>query len=253
MSFITDEKFLIPFLATTGASLTIILLQFLGRYIGNRRKKLYAVAYIADISFRSLFSDLLLKKRTILPHINATKRIISGDLKLLNTMFLGDEFDVLTDAPFDFGFLSEEYKVLLGNDDIDLVQAYEFIVYTNKNGMTQRAFNEFVKSNLKSQYFFNQKTPEAQQDILNTYWDYLDKLKHEGDRNICFVIDAFVPHVKEYIKGKQFLFFSKKSIEKSLLAIEKSVSDFRDALPEKKTPNDIASGGIQRALKKKET
>ena len=101
---------------------------------------------------------------------------------------------------------------------------------------------------MKSQHAFGQKTPEVQQDILNTYWDYLDKLRHEEDRNIGFVIDAIAPHIKRYIREKQFLFFSRKSIEKSLRKIEKTISDFRDVLPEKKSPKDIASGGIQRAL-----
>jgi hypothetical protein len=248
MEIFLDQKFLIPFLSTAGASLTIIFLRFLSRYISNRKKKLYAVAYIADISSRMLFSDLMLKKSTILPHISAVKKIITGDTNLSQTMFLADEFDVLTDPPFDFNFLAEEYMVLLGNDDIDLVQVYEVINYTNKNNTTQKAFNEFVRNNLKSQHLFSQKTREAQRDILATYWDYLDKLNNEGDRNIRFVIDEIAPRMKNYSNGKQFLFFSKKSVRKSLMKIERAISYFKDVLPEKKTPESIMSGGIQRAL-----
>ena len=106
---------------------------------------MYAIAYLVDIAFRTLFSDLLLKRSTILPHIEVAKRILAGDAELLRTTFLADEFDVLTDASVDFDFLPDEHKILLGADDIDLVRAYEFIVYANKNNATQRSLNEFIK------------------------------------------------------------------------------------------------------------
>jgi hypothetical protein len=174
-------------------------------------------------------------------------------MHLLEIMFFSDEFDILTDATVEFSPLLEEYKILLGIDDIDMVQAYEFIMYSKRNIAVQKTFNEFVKNNLKSQHLFNQKTQDAQRDVLNIYWDYLDKLRHKGDRNICFIIDRIVPHIKEYIKEKQFLFFSKKSIKRSLIKIESAIFDFKDVLPEKNMLKNIANGGIQKALKQNES
>lgn len=242
-----NDRFLLPFLSTVGASLTIIFLNFLSRYIKDRKKKLYGIACIADISFRALLSDLMLKKRTVLPHIVATKKIIAGDTKLLETMFLADEFDILTDAPFNLDLLSEEYKILLGNDDITMVRAYEFIVYSNKNDATQKAFNNFVKENLKSQHLFSQKNLEQQQDILSTYWDYLDRIKHEMDRNISNIILLY-PVIEKYIAEKQFLLFRKRSIIESFAKTEQVISDYNDVLPERDFVQNIGNGGIQNAL-----
>ena len=188
MVFFTDEKFIIPFLsalfATLGASLTILLIQFINRYIKDKKKKIYATSYIADVCFRVLTSNLILKKHTVIPHIEAVQRILKGDEELLNTMFLADEFDVLTDKSFDFNILSDEYKILLGCDNINLIQSYEALIYMIKNDKIRTNFNEFVKHNLKSEHFFKNQTPDKQSDILNTYWDYLEKIKHEEDRNI---------------------------------------------------------------------
>lgn len=173
MAFLTDEKFLIPFLsalfATLGASLTILLIQFINRHIKDKKKKIYASSYITDVCFRVLTSNLILKKHTVIPHIEAVKRILKGDEELLNTMFLADEFDMLTDKSFDFNILSEEYKILLGCDDISLIQSYETLIYMIRNDKTRTNFNDFVKQNLKSEHLFKNQSPDKQSDILNTY------------------------------------------------------------------------------------
>lgn len=248
MAFFTDEKFLTPFLSTLGAALTIIMLQFIHRYINDRKKKIYAIGYIMHDCFGLLQSNLILKKHTIIPHIDVIKKIIDGDDKLLNTMFLADEFDILTDKPIDIDHLSEEYKILLGSDDISLVKSYEALNYLNKSAKTGEVFNDFVKNNLKSEHFFRSQSQDKQLDILNIYWDYLDKIKHETDRNISFILQIILPSIKKYIKSKQFLLFSTKSISALTNEAENSLINFRDVLPEKDYFKKAISGGIQKVL-----
>jgi hypothetical protein len=248
IKLITNREFLILFSSTVAASMTMVLLNFIGQFVSTRRKKLYAVSYIIDVAFRMLFTSLTMKKHTIIPHITATKRILSGDVDLLKTMFLADEFDVLTDAPFHPYDLSENYKELIGIDDINLVQAYEFLLYSSKNMGTQECFNAFVKENLKSYLTFTQKSSETQADILNTYWDYLSKLEHEEDRVIFHVLYSMVPQIKEYIGEPQFIFFSKRSISQMFMAINKISSEYQDVLCDEKKMKQVLTGGIQKLV-----
>jgi hypothetical protein len=249
MNIFTTEQFLVAFLSTLMASLTVIFLQVWGRDIEERRKKLYAIAHITDISYRVLNMSLFLKKNTLIPHIKAAQLILKGDADLLRKMFLADEFDILTDKPISFNSLPEEYKVLLGFDDINLIRAYETMVYDNENNATKMAFNEFVKENLKSQHLFSQMTAEKQQDVISVYWDYLDKLKHQADRISWFVLDVLDPIIREYIKRKQFIFFPKSNIKKHLERIESTSLEFKEFLPEKNFIENIMTGGIQRIVK----
>lgn len=145
MSFFTDEKFLIPFLATVGASCTIILLQVLSRYIKEQRQKIYASSYVADVCFRVVQSELILLKHTINPHIEAMKKIFSGDQALLEKMFVSDEFDILKSPPMKFEHLSEEYKLLIGYDDIKLVQMIDTLNYMISIEYNQSDLNNIVK------------------------------------------------------------------------------------------------------------
>jgi hypothetical protein len=248
MGFFADEKFLIPFLSTLGAALTVITLQFIHRYVNDKKKKIYAIGYIMHDCFGLLQSNLILKKHTIIPHIDAVKKIIGGDEKLLNTIFLADEFDILTDEPIDIDHLSEEYKTLLGSEDISLVKSYETLIFLNKNIKTSEVFNDFVKNNLKSEHFFKSQSPDKQIDVLKIYWDYLDKIRHETDRNIFFILEIILPSIKKYINRKQFLLFSTKGIKTLTNKVENSLTNFQDVLPEKDYLNKAISGGIQKAL-----
>jgi hypothetical protein len=248
INFITNQEFLILFSSTVAASLTMVLLQFINQFVADRRKKLYAVAYFIDIAYRMMFISLTMKKHTIVPHIKATKKILTGDREILRTMFLADEFDVLTDEPFQPSDLPEEYKVLVGIDDMNLIQSYEFLSYSSKNTTIRKSLNEFVKANLKSHLLFAQKPDEVQQDILNTYWDYMSSIEHEEDRVIFHVLYTAVPQIKEYIKTRQFLFFSKQSINKMLALIGDLSSKYRDVIPEEKVIKDVLTGGIQRMV-----
>jgi hypothetical protein len=162
INFILDPKFLIPFLSTAGASLTIIILQSIHRIDTDRKKKLYTVAYMTVVGVRLLHSSLIIKKNTILPHLNATEKILKGDHDLLDKMFLADEFDILTDGSIDFNDLPEEHRVLVGYDDIHLLQAFESLLHFNKIDSTNNSLNDFVKVNLKSELSFRSKSSDEQ-------------------------------------------------------------------------------------------
>ena len=91
-----NDKFIMPFSATVGAALTLLLLQYVTRRVGDKKKKLYAIFYILDICFRLLRTTFILQKHTVLPHIEMIKRILKGDVELLEDTFVSDEFDILT-------------------------------------------------------------------------------------------------------------------------------------------------------------
>jgi hypothetical protein len=249
IDFMLNPKFLIPFLSTAGASLTLIILQSIHRIDTERKKKLYTVAYITDVGIRLLQSSLILKKNTITPHIEAAKKIIAGDRDLLKKTFLADEFDILTDGAMDFSNIPEEYKVLVGYDDIHLLQAFEMLLYLNKIDNTRNSLNDFGKLNLKSEYLFGNKSHEEQLDILSTYWDYLDKLDHAEDRLIAFVLYIFLPRVRQYIGRMSFFLYSKKNIMTQLDSASILNNKYRRIIPEPDFFEKSVSGGIQRIIK----
>jgi len=248
IDFILDSRFLIPFLSTAGASLTVIVLQSIHRVDNDRKKKLYAVAYMTDASFGLLQSSLMLKKNTIIPHIDAAKKMIEGDRDLINTTFLADEFDILTDAAIDFNTLPEEHRILVGYDDIQLLQAFETILYLNRIDKTRNSLNDFVKLNLKSKLSFENKSQDEQVDILSTYWDYLDKLVHEKNRIIAVVLYIFLPRVRQYINRWSFLLYSKKNIAKQLDRVMDLHNKFGGIIPDPSFFEKSVSGGIQKII-----
>jgi hypothetical protein len=249
IDFILDPRFLIPFLSTAGASLTVIILQSIHRVDNDRKKKLYTVAYMTEVSFRLLQSSLILKKNTIIPHIEAAKKMIEGDQDLIKKTFLADEFDILTDSAIDSNNLPEEHRVLVGYDDIQLLQAFETIVYLNRIDKTRNSLNEFVKLNLKSELSFENKSQDEQVDILSTYWDYLDKLDHEENRIIAFVLHIFLPRVQQYINRMSFLLYSKKNITKKLDRVMDLHNKFRSIIPDPSFFEKSVSGGIQNIIR----
>jgi hypothetical protein len=175
--------------------------------------------------------------------------MIEGDESLIRKTFLADEFDILTDSAIDFNNLPEEYKVLVGYDDILLLQAFETISYLNRIDKTRNSFNEFVKLNLKSQLAFEHKSKDEQIDILKTYWDYLDKLDHEENRLIAFVLYIFLPRVQGYINRISFLFYSKKNITTRLNGAVDLHNRFRTIIPDKSFFEKSLSGGMQNIIK----
>lgn len=250
IDFVLNPKFLIPFLSTAGASLTIIILQSIHKIDVDRKKKLYTVAYMADVCLRLLQTSLIIKNSTIIPHIEAAKKMIAGDKELLKKTFLADEFDILTDNAINFNNLPEEHKVLIGYDDIEFLQAFETVLYMHKLDKTKSSFNEFVKLNLKSELAFSKRSQKEQNDILSTYWDYLDKLAHEEDRVIAFVFHIFLPRAQKYIGRIGFLLYSKKNIE-TLIQRAKALHDkYKDIIPDSNFFQESVSGGLQKILKK---
>ena len=141
MEPLLNEKLVLPFLATLGASLTIILMQFIARRVKETKQKIYAVNYICDSSMRILFSEFILVRHTILPHIEATERIAEGDEELLAKTFLANEFDILTAGASSFSHLLNDYSLQIGYDDIKLVQMYEALLYLHKNEANRISLN----------------------------------------------------------------------------------------------------------------
>lgn len=248
MSFFSSQEFLIPFLSTLFASLTVIFIQFCNFYISEKKKKLYAMNHISIVCSTILHSELIIKVHTILPHIEAIKRIIKGDKKLQETMFLSDEFDILTEKPLNLNLLPEEYKILIGCDDVSLLHLFEMINHQFSNEQRTQALNKFVTDNLKRQNEFLLKDKEQQEDCLVTYWDYLSNQERKSDRIIFLIVQMLVPVIFKYIKSKQFFFFSTIGIDISLQEIRKTLEEYKEFLPKDNFLEETKTGGIQRAL-----
>lgn len=229
--FLSSQNFLIPFLATLGASLTVIIIERFGRIRIEKKKKIYALAYMSDALFRLLLISITMKKHTIIPHITAIKKIISGDDQLLDKIFSMDDFDILTDKPIKFDHLPREYKILLGYDDITLVQMYETLGYLSENDKTKDTFNHFTKENLKSRNEFCKKSDEDKKDVLENYLDYLERIEHEENRALVFIVEMIYPKIKEYIRSPSIWLYSKKSIRTSLEKIEYIKNQNVDIIP----------------------
>lgn len=248
IDFFLNEKFIIPLFATLGASSTIILMQFYARRVKETKQKIYAVNYICDVAYRILFSEFILLKHTIKPHIEATGRIIEGDQELLAKTFLTNEFDILKAHSPRFSHLPNEFSLQLGYDDIKLVQIYEMLLYLNGSEINRIDLNEFVKENLKSMGKFDLKSVEEQQSILYTYHDYLASLEHESSRVVTFILHTLTPVMKKYINSYSFWLYSTKNakttINKTLLLAKENSS----LIPKKDYMEKVINGGIQSEL-----
>ena len=248
LDFFLNEKFIIPLLATLGASSTIILMQFYARRVKETKQKIYAVNYICDVVHRVLFSEFILLRHTIKPHIELMERITEGDHELLTKTFLSDEFDILKAHSQSFSHLPNEFSLQLGYDDINLVQIFETLLYLNGLEINRKNLNEFVKNNLKSMDNFVAKTGKEQQSILYTYYDYLTSLEHESNRIVTFILRALSPAMKKYIGSYSFWLYSTKNakdiINKTLLLAK----DNKDLIPDKDYMEKVKNGGIKGEL-----
>ena len=248
MEFLTNEKLLLPLLATLGASLAVIGFQALNRYEKEKMQRIYAVNYMLDVAFRVLSSTLVVKNHTILPHIEATKRILKGDSELLEKTLLTDEFDILKASPMSFAHLPNEFKVLVGYDDIELVQMFDTFLYVYSVDENRIHLIEFVKSDLKSVNEFLSKKSEEREDILNTYWDILESLDHESNRILVFVRDLLLPKLSQYISGHQFFLFRTSVAKDKVVSILSLIESNQDSFPEKGYMEKVRHSGIQGAL-----
>lgn len=243
-----NEKLYLPLLATLGASLAIIGFQAINRYVKEQKQRVYAVNYMLDVAFRILSSTLVIKDHTIVPHIEATKRIIKGDSELQEQMLLSDEFDILKASPMNFSHLPNEFKVLVGYDDIELVQMFDTFLYVSGADENRIHLIEFVKSNLKKVNDFLSKDKEEREDILNTYWDILESLDHEQRRVLVFVRDMLLPSLSIYISGHQFFLFRTSIAQNRISSIVTLIDSNHDSFPEEGYMEKVRHGGIQGAL-----
>ena len=238
----------LPFMATAGASLTVLAIQSINRYIKEQRQRVYAAGYMADVAYRLLHSELILQKHTIVPHIESVKRMVAGDQELLELTLDSDEFDILSAGPMNFIQLSEDHKILVGYDNIQIVQAFDALLYLHSNDANRLALRAFVAENLKSKKKFTECSNEHQQDLLNSYWDYLRALEHEGKRVIAFVFYIFTPMLGRYVNSRKFNLFSKETISSMLDRIESLQSEFSDFVPPREFFEQSRGGGIQGVL-----
>lgn len=247
-SFLASDAFLVPFLATLVASLTVIYLQNYQRKVSLINSKLFGVVYIADVTFRILKSEFILRKHTLVPHIEATKRMIEGDIEILKRCFESDDFDVLTDPMMDYQLLPNDRKILIGMDEIDLVQAFEGIVHMYRDDSTNKKINDFVKKNLKNPNAVFEDTPDKRAHVLSEYLDCLFRADHHKCRIIWFGVYIILPAIEGYLKNNQFLFYSRKNAKKKTAQIKMLIGEYADFLPPSDYMQKIAAQGIQQVV-----
>lgn len=247
--FFSTKDFLTPFLSTFMASLSIILLGVLGRYISERKKKLYAVAYMLDITYRLLHSTLVILKHTVIPHIVVAGKILNGDEILLKKTFDIDDFNILTDNVLQFSGLSEEYKILLGFDDIEMVSVFEAVIYLNSNISTKNSLNTFCEKEFYSYNNFISKSKQAQAECLNKYIDFLYRIKHDNKRILHFIAYVVIPRLLKYSKSLRFIFFSKAAIKDLKVLLVKDFKDYKDFIPPQNWLEEVKNGGVQNFIK----
>lgn len=238
----------LPFLATVGASFTVLIVQALNQYRKEHRQRLYAVGYMADVIHKLVQSELIIQKHTIRPHIEATKRILSGDDELLELTLDSDEFDILAAGPITFMSLPENHKLLVGYDNVQIVQAFDTLLYSHTDDTNRLALRDFVAIELKSKKKFLEKGQEHQADVLNTYWDYLRSLEHEGRRLSAFSFYILAPLLRSYIGSRKFTLFRTKSISDTLDSLESFRRQFQEFIPGPEFFEQSRDGGIQGAL-----
>ncbi len=203
---------------------------------------------MADVLSKLVQSELLIQKHTIGPHIEAAKRILSGDNQLLELTLDTDEFDILAAGPLTFIGLPDDHKLLVGYDNIQIVQAFDTLLYMHADDTNRLALRSFAAENLKSKRQFLELTREHQNDILNTYWDYLRSLEHEGKRLAAFAFYIFAPMLRTYIGARKFALFSTKSVLETLDRIEGLHRQYQNFVPSQNFFKQTLDGGIQGAL-----
>ncbi|NJA05490.1 hypothetical protein HC024_07100 [Methylococcaceae bacterium WWC4] len=199
---------------------------------------------------RILSSELIVLIHTIKPHIEASYRITKGDQKLLETMLLTDEFDVLTEPGPDFSHIPNEFSLQLGYDNLELVQVYDALLYLFRSDSTRKSLNEFVKEKLKSMDEFLKKDEPERIDILNTYIDYLDRLKHEANRLIFMISYNVLPRLEVYLLSYKFWFYCTNHAKKTIRMIKEIIERNAEYIPEPDFMEKVRNGGIQNEINK---
>jgi hypothetical protein len=238
----------LPLLATVGASFTVLAAQSLNQYRKEHRQRLYAIGYMADVVRRLVQSELIIQKHTIIPHIEATKRILSGDRELLELALDTDEFDILAAGPITFMRVPDDHKILVGYDNIQIVQAFDALLYLHADDTNRLALRAFVSKHLKSKKRFIEASEDHQADILNTYWDHLRALEHEGKRLAAFTFYIIAPMLRAYIGTRRFAIFRTKSISDTLDQVQSLHAEYKEFVPGPDFFQATRDSGIQRVL-----
>jgi hypothetical protein len=240
-----SDKLVLPLLATLGASLTILFIQLNSRRIKETKQKIYTASYIMHQCYKILFSELSIVKATISPHIKAIERILEGDEKLLTTMFLTNEFDILKVPSPPIANLPDDYLLMVGYDDILLVSMYETLAYINRDDASRQDLNECVKNKLKNMNAFMVLTEEEKTDILHEYYDLLISIEHASKRKAFFILYQVAPSFSKYVRGYKFWLYSKRSLNAEKEKIKEIAADYKDYLPTADFGNESMNGGIQ--------
>ena len=147
-----------------------------------------------------------------------------------------------------FDHLSEEYKLLIGYDDIKLVQMLDMLNYLISNEYNKEALNRFVKDNLKNSHNFLSLPEAEQKEILIIYQNYLNSISKESNRTIFFICYIVCPAIQEYVNQTQFLPFSTKPVKSIVEQIDAFKESNKDLIPEADFMERVMKGGIQGAM-----
>lgn len=247
-AFLQNEKFLFPFFSTLGATLTVLTFQFVQRSVSEKKKKIFAISYMYDVCYLIYVANMILKQNTILPHIEAIERVFQGETNILQVLFDSGDFKILTENSPDFRLLPEEHKMLVGCDNIRLIQAFEAVIYLYGQKSKSEKLNNHVNEYLLSNSNFSKFSGPEQIEILKTYLDNLVSVKYENDRAIWFVLFSVLPELKQYSKSLQFFGFNRKSIKTTQENIALKIQEYKELLPENDLMSKKKKSGIQSAL-----
>lgn len=240
-----SNNLILPFLATLGASLAVLFIQFNTRRVKESKQKVYSVSYVFHQCHNILLSELSILKATVIPHIKVTERILEGDNELLLKMFLTDEFDILKAPSLEANHLPNDYMLLLGYDDINLSSSYEMLQYLESSDIERQELNEFVKNKLKNMNAFFKLNEEEKMDILHEYFDRLISIEHASKRKVFFIVYNLLPRFSVYEKSYQFWLYSKKNINREESKIKKVLADYKEFVPNPDFGSQSMNGGIQ--------
>lgn len=243
-----SENLFLPFLATLGASLTVLFIQFNTRRVKESKQKIYAMSYVFHQCHNILFSELSIMKATVIPHIAAIDKILKGENELLTTMFLADEFDILKAPSPEANNLPKDYILLLGYDNINLSSSYETLQYLESSDLERQELNEFVKNKLKNMNAFFKLSEDEKVDILYEYYDRLTSIEHASRRKVFFIVYALLPRFFAYANSYQFWLYSKNNINREKSKINKVLLDYKEFVPGSDFGSQTMNGGIQKEI-----
>lgn len=76
--------------------------------------------------------------------------------------------------------IPDDHKLLVRYDNIQILQAFDTLLYSHTDDTNRLVLRTFVAAELKSKKKFLENDGDHHADVLNTYLDYLRSLEHEG-------------------------------------------------------------------------